>query len=343
MDKKIEELENELKVLKNEIKATLTDIREHLLTNVENPFPIEMAREAPRKPVEKPAETPTATPIDYQALIAALKQPAAAAAPGLVAPAPGGNGGGQVIVAAPPFAAAPPAAASPATVPGPATQVPQPYDFLERITMPKPKEAPDQELVAEIEPAATEITEIGDGASDIVMEAEATVNNGHRSNGSGKHAAKELGKLDRVDAVDRADKANRAERIDRVEDKATPQSKPEAAGTLQEEPIDLVTVAMLTSWIEDGVYRVGRKRLKGIVEIYDSMGGLPPNLKGVLLQLIDLNGGSYISGGKVPIKECLRVLAALDNLVVRGRFDRSGAAVLAMLLNGRSPSQEDQA
>ena len=38
MEKKVEELEDDLKVLKNEIKESLTDIREHLLTYIENPF-----------------------------------------------------------------------------------------------------------------------------------------------------------------------------------------------------------------------------------------------------------------------------------------------------------------
>ena len=41
MDKAVEELQQELKLLKNEIKETLTDVREHLLNTVDNPFPQE--------------------------------------------------------------------------------------------------------------------------------------------------------------------------------------------------------------------------------------------------------------------------------------------------------------
>ena len=38
MDKAVEDLQSDFKVLKNQIKEILSDIREHLLTNLENPF-----------------------------------------------------------------------------------------------------------------------------------------------------------------------------------------------------------------------------------------------------------------------------------------------------------------
>ena len=58
MDKTVQELQDEVKVLKNEIKETLTDIREHLLTYAENPFATAPVRPAPPNHAHLPVDRP---------------------------------------------------------------------------------------------------------------------------------------------------------------------------------------------------------------------------------------------------------------------------------------------
>ncbi len=62
MDKTVQELQDEVKVLKNEIKETLTDIREHLLTYAENPFATAPVRQAPNGHSAQPQPAPQSPP-----------------------------------------------------------------------------------------------------------------------------------------------------------------------------------------------------------------------------------------------------------------------------------------
>ncbi|MFH1140285.1 MAG: hypothetical protein V1724_01135 [Chloroflexota bacterium] len=300
MVKRIEEMESVLKVLKNEIKATLTDIREHLLTNVQNPFPLETARDVPRPGGKRSA----ATPGLEEAIAGMMRQqpsPSVAAEGGpSVTVAPGGNGGNG---------------GAPAQGLDAVMAALKGDDTMERIAMPKATETPGQKLVAEIGPAPQEHedSDDGDGAGKTVPQAKQE----HRHKGNGK------GKAEAIESSDEGE----LEEVAAVESQGQAVVSGAVAGT------DLVTLAMLISWLEDGMRRIGRKRLKVVVEVYSSMGGLSCQLKDVLLQFMGLDGGSYGAPGKVPLRECLRVMADLDNLMMRSRLDRSGAALLSLLLN----------
>ncbi len=71
------------------------------------------------------------------------------------------------------------------------------------------------------------------------------------------------------------------------------------------------------------------------------MGGISEHLKAVLMRVIAL----YENPGMVknpPLAEYLRILAELDNLLWRSRFDRSGAAMLSLFLGGREALYKSQ-
>lgn len=95
----------------------------------------------------------------------------------------------------------------------------------------------------------------------------------------------------------------------------------------------MVTVATLAAWLEDGLRSIGGTRLRTIVELHASHGRLPGQFKDVLLQLISLETCEK-AREEVPLQECLRVLAELENVASRSRSDPDGAAVLSMILHG---------
>ena len=78
---------------------------------------------------------------------------------------------------------------------------------------------------------------------------------------------------------------------------------------------DLLTVFTLGSWLEDGLRRIGRKRLRAIIEVYATTGGLSQPLQEALLQIISIDGTTDGPKAKVSVKECLHLLAELDSLL----------------------------
>ena len=316
MDKAIEEMQNELKVLKNEIKETLTDIREYLLTNVENPFPAELARMAvPRQATEAPqvAPQPSTPPQDDGAAVGRGPTPAASAgpAPGAPPPPPGTNPVEDYLPGS--------GAAAPA----------QPFG-REHIAQGRPLRA-SQSAPSEDRPAAEEQGPAAAAAEPARPEP---------ARGWTDELAEEPCELP----------ATRDEAP--VAEESLPDSKPrtgerttgmlpereEVKAAAQKEAPDLVTVALLAPWVESSISRVGRERLKLLVEIYESVGGLHGQHKEVLLKLITLDGRD-VADGNVPLKECLRMLVELDNLLSRSRFDPNGAALLSLFLDGKRPAR----
>jgi hypothetical protein len=109
---------------------------------------------------------------------------------------------------------------------------------------------------------------------------------------------------------------------------APSKARPAPRGEVKE----LFIVATLTPWMEDNVSRLGKDRVKAIVEVYASMGGICDGLRDVLLKLISLDGASGVRPN-ASLRECMRALAELDNLLYRSRQDPRGAALYAALLN----------
>lgn len=252
MEKVVEELQEEMKVLKNEIKETLLDIRDFLLSQVENPFPV-------------------------------------------------GMGAGRPEVGVP--------------------------------TNGKSNPYPESSKEATLPPAGPQNASGGGDALNAQM-AEEDGSQPLSESSPGEAARAQDGvKVKTEKPADGLEKGG-ATRTEPVQSKrAAP-----VASANGGEAADMLMVATLAPWLEESISRIGHGRLKSIVEVYASMGGFSEQLKEVLLQLIDLDGGDR-ADNQVSLKECLRVMAELDNLVWRSRYDRTGAAVLsAYLTKGLSGS-----
>lgn len=267
MDKIVQELQDEVKVLKNEIKETLTDIREHLLTYAENPFAT-----APVRPASPNGHAVPAAPNNGV--------PAPTDQSTVVSESIGGGG--------------------PVSVPGAEKQP-------DGATPPEPAKN------ASVAPAAL------DGKVDTAAKA----------NGPDGPAPS----------------AN--EKVDKQEKAVAEEECPGPVGAASERPAvatakaatrgevkDLFTVATLAPWMEDSVARLGKERVKAIVEVYASMGGMTNELRDVLLKLVGLDGANG-ARPNVSLRECMRSLAELDNLLWRSRQDPRGAALYAALLSSK--------
>jgi hypothetical protein len=99
---------------------------------------------------------------------------------------------------------------------------------------------------------------------------------------------------------------------------------------------DLLTLATLSSWLEDNLHALGTQRMRAVVEIYASMNGMSDELKSILLQLIALEERPGPASA-VPMREYLRIVAELDNLLWRNQVDRTGAALMAVLTANPRP------
>lgn len=293
MDKKLEELENELKVLKNEVKGTLTDIREFLLTNVDNPFPVEFTQGMP--PPRKGIERATVVPADGDGTTRASPQQ--------VISGSGGAGGGQPVILG-----------------GQGERV---ILGSQGETGPQGETEAAAEHDSQSNPAKQKLSPKV-SATDAVEKTE--VPNAGQVSNNGSEGKAFLETFDQ--------EASESEEPGNMDERVAPQNDRKNGSARQGDTPDLVTVAMLASWVEDGIHRVGRKRLEVIVEMYASMGRLSDQVKQMLHQLLSLDGSDG-TVNKVPLSECVRALADLDNLLWQNQADRKASALLAGFLRGK--------
>jgi hypothetical protein len=99
----------------------------------------------------------------------------------------------------------------------------------------------------------------------------------------------------------------------------------------KKEGMDLTTIAELARWTESSIRRVGKERVKAIVDIYQMMGYLPLNLKELLLQLIRLAEEEGLQE-QVKMRDFLPILIQLDTLL--GQNLKTESAVLSLLFEG---------
>lgn len=315
MDKAIEELQNEMKVLKNEIKETLTDVREYLLTNAQNPFPVELSRELPtrqaaiERPAERPPDVKTRPELGEGASSGGMGQPLA---PGVV----GGVGMSGLPVG---------------------SVAPQVNPFGQFGPVVWPAAPPPIAPMGSVDTRdRAEAAKAGDNGHDHKAPA-VTAKPAAAGSASGETAA-ELAEQQAVqdnhhEAEDLAEEEVSEAPV--VENKARPQNKKMVSATKQDGMTSLVTVAMLASWMEDSIRRVGKERLKVILDIYYLTGSLSQQHRDLSFQLMNLSNGKDPVNKEASLKTCLRVMADLDNLLRRSRTDPDGAALLSMLLNSK--------
>ncbi len=227
MDKAVEELQDEFKLLKNEIKETLTDIREHLLTNVENPFAVELERAE-----AAPRARSNAGTIDAAITVN-------------VTPTP--------------------------TLP----------EEGELPGLPPSSEENNIEEFVEEESTADEDNPTSEDPDVTQWMGEMT---------GGLPGQDELpySGLDEREAVNQSIKETQT---------APPPNKNQ--GTSQ---VDLVMLATLTPWIESSIQKIGKARVKSVVDLYASIENVPPQLKEIVHQFIS-SGPHHQDSGEAKIRE----------------------------------------
>ncbi|MBI4304208.1 MAG: hypothetical protein HY665_07745 [Chloroflexi bacterium] len=108
--------------------------------------------------------------------------------------------------------------------------------------------------------------------------------------------------------------------------------------------IDLLTMALLSRWVQSSITKLGKEPTMALVEVYEMMGGVSPLLKRFLNQLVHLASDEE-APKKVTIKDSITALEELDNLFWQNSGNRANAAILSRLLslsgNGNGNGQED--
>jgi hypothetical protein len=98
--------------------------------------------------------------------------------------------------------------------------------------------------------------------------------------------------------------------------------------------VDLLTVSVLSQWLNRAAASVSKAQICKLVEIYDITGNLPPKLKQVILLLADLygNGSHAEEEENLPATASMQLLIELDSLL-RYRTGALESVVLSMLLD----------
>lgn len=320
----LEEVQNQIKVLNNEIKETLVDIREYLLTYAQNPFASDSGQQsAPRAATPAPGSQPPAPPVAGFSVQAPSTATGPASGPPNAAPAP----------ASPSYQGQP----APAGMGQAMSSVLGETVLHELLASRAPRNedaAPTSKATPE--PTSKAAAEQKERSKTPRSEEDETA----KPKGQARSSQKEPGPS--APSGRNGVRKGRPEPVSRHSDEdASDENDPafgeegEPTPLAQEQPsVDMVTLAMLAPWVEDGIQRIGRHRLKGVVKTYAATGNLSEEHKDVIFQLINLDSNET-APTVVSLKDSLVVLAELDNLMVRSRLDKTGTAMLAVYLNRR--------
>lgn len=185
-----------------------------------------------------------------------------------------------------------------------------------KVVAATPEKAPAEAPCAavKLEPASAAPTPVSSGngnghgkAAEDILEAAGELAGMEPHNGNGNGKAREVSAASPKAARPASDAASLA-------------GKPAA---------DLLTVAMLSQWLANGVKKVGRQRMEALLDIYGQLGGLSAPLKDSLMKLLNTDDGD----GQA-MREGISLLVEVDNLMHRSLTDRSEAAILSLFLNG---------
>ncbi len=112
-----------------------------------------------------------------------------------------------------------------------------------------------------------------------------------------------------------------------------------------DDEVDLPTLAVLTPWLSSAINSVGKQNLETLVEVYDVARTMPPRLKQAVMMLIDLHGegasGSSESGESL-LRDGLSLLIELDSLLLRHRTGSLESAVLSLLQEKKSAARKNR-
>jgi len=315
LDDKVTQLEDEVKILKNEIQAVLLDVRESYL-NFENPVSRELppfpeqhivvstpTPGAPQQPQSPGNGQPAAPPADQtgDGLSAANEpldspEPDGEAAPSvardpLYEPQPEAeheevreteSAAQPESVAQPEPTAQPEPAARPEPVAQSGPTVHPEVTAMSDAARPEPTPAP--EAMAAEGTAREEVTRAWRPMTELNTESGDGRNGDNGHNGKGGHS----------------------------------------------EPMDLTTIASLADWVADVVERLGSERAEAILDISEMVGFVDTDLKEVLAKFIHPSPGE--KEGKVTTRDYLVSLKELDRIL--GKATKFEIALLTILCQG---------
>ena len=338
LNKRLDQVDDELKLLKNEIKQVLLDIQEQVLT-VQNPF-LAMAAGPGLSGPKKDAEIVAKSEASSENLSIGPQSPE---------PRP---------QAPPPQAAAPPipqpmAAPAPvASAPGYSTQVVMPAQAMSQPER-EPAVIPPRRsrtVIVDTKPAAVdddpedEAEEHEDEADEHEDEAEEAADDSPASTVTSVKTALESsssGRRKKERAADSsADERSRRREARRPDKPASKAPADRESGEVEAdatpdatvpEGVDLATLAGLAGWTDQAVSKIGREQLEPLLELSEIRGRLSKGVKEIVLTLARLFEGLDPKAG-LTAKEMVSLLAQLGAL--SGAGSSADAKILPFLIHG---------
>ena len=293
LNERIDRLEGELKIIKNEVKQVLLDIKEQILSTYANPFPREI--QITEKPAAKLGQSGAALGRERVAekegvVEAKQEQPGGVGGGSPVAPAQGGVGGQPQQVGAGPLPA------SAGAISG---------HFIPEQGIGK------EDLEGRISSPLEGTPEPGEG--------EATTPPKFREE------RPILGKR----PVEKTPPAQRKETHARRLPLRS-RSEAESEAIPGEGELDLAMVIRLARWAEESVKKVGKEKVERLLEIYQGTKYLSQRAREIILGLVHLVDEEKPEG-QVTIRSCIGMLLQLDSIL--GGNYRKEQALLSLLLD----------
>ena len=343
LNTRVDHIDEEMKLLKNEIKQVLLEIQEQVL-NAQNPFNVQAptamgvtAPPAPRQPAPEPVvQAAPAAPVAPIIIDATTTISGGGGAP----PAPSGGMMGSVFPTS--YRPAAPVAVEDLTdaggpglgpVGGPPEAPPAqpPADiggspFGSPLSEPAPK-APVEEVVEEDDGAT------GAPADDVTISPppavvdEIKVEDVDFVDADGPSLQDEIDELREAASVgtDEADDeyevssmfSEASEDTESTSETITSKEKDVLAPKQEEEQsvMNLVTIAGLAQWTHRVLNKVGRENLESILEVSELTGRIPKETKDVLIALVPLFEAKETDEGEISAKEIVSLLAQLDGFL----------------------------
>ena len=376
-ESEVEELQSELKVLKNEIQESLVGIKEYLLTYADNPFLVEQkpGGSADRSRggesgggSDQKAEDDASRPPPNVSSVSQAASTAPTAAPVNPTPAqpppPAWPVSNPVAAPVNPMPIQPPRPAAPADSPAPIKPAPRaaPVDVSQpaRETRalrspiddaePGPTDSPADVFPEAVEPSLSFVPSNGSGFRDLPG---ATVRAGgypaleEDEEVYGDVMTDQLPEINYGEASRRSPlrPANGRTKVKYLDDRRSDQNirenppEPSSDPVDSDEETDLVTVAMLAPWLEESMAKIGKTRIKTLLKLYADIGGISQQRRNLLLQMLQLENSTSKAPASAKMKDSLQVLANLETILTRSKSDPTGAAMLAMYLSSSGSSE----
>jgi|GEM_PF-2569629 hypothetical protein len=295
MPKSLEDLENEVRLLKGEVQQALLDIRDFLLTYVENPFLAGGTRERPTPAPRTSKEGPS---------------PGEGPQEGVVARVRGDEGPGEVVRGGPGGAPAPPGP------PGAPAASPPVHGYTASFSQPvsQPGMPPQQSGAPGTPPQGPPL---GLEGREVPPPAPPAAKGDTAPQAPSPKGGEPLGRP--------------AAPSPRGEEPPRPSGEGGGGGSA----FDLTTLALLAPWVERGLRTVGKEALEKVLNLYAALGGMPPTVHRAALALLELAPEAEEGSPPCPsLRQCLRLLADLDGLLQRARRNRQGTLLLEGFLEG---------